>query len=315
MPIHAFQSVAPSPELIAQQQEQSQKSSDTIMTPSGPVKLTPEQQSQMVASLPKKTKTALTPQWRELVVSPNPKAVVTEEEAAESPQTEPDFQLTLARASTPHSLSLPEISARYQALKSTPGSVIEICPDGLVYAEDFARRIGGANKPTTSSSKKTVIQHPEKPNPSGAALILDYGPADTIPTSTLRGIRAHKLVSPLSAPGAVDISADVDFLALAEAAIRASPGVEVHGPVEQGDFLLSLGIQERAKELAKKMLTMSKEEGEEIKTKVAEMETGWKRLVERGGGGMGRIYKALVIVPENGGKRRPVGFGGSLMGQ
>ena len=41
-------------------------------------------------------------------------------------------------------------------------------------------------------------------------------------------------------------------------------------------------------------------------------EKAWKRLVDRGEGGMGRVYKALAIVPENGGRRRPVGFGGDL---
>ena len=35
----------------------------------------------------------------------------------------------------------------------------------------------------------------------------------------------------------MDLSADVDFTALAEAALNASEGVEVHGPVEQGVFL------------------------------------------------------------------------------
>lgn len=36
-----------------------------------------------------------------------------------------------------------------------------------------------------------------------------------------------------------------------------------------------------------------------------------ERLVERGGGGMGKVYKVLAIVPERGGTR-PVGFGGEV---
>jgi SAM-dependent MidA family methyltransferase len=142
-----------------------------------------------------------------------------------------------------------------------------------------------------------------KRKPSGAALIIDYGPASTVPVNSLRGIQRHNIVSPFSSPGEVDVSADVDFTALAEAAINASPGVEVYGPTEQGPFLLSLGIAERAAQL----LQNAKDQSQR-KT----IETGWKRLVERNGGGMGKIYKAMAIVPESGGKRRPVGFGGSI---
>jgi len=96
----------------------------------------------------------------------------------------------------------------------------------------------------------------------------------------------------------------VDFTALAEAALKASSRVEVHGPVEQGDFLSAMGIKERAEQL------IGKEADEEKRKR---LESGWKRLVERGGGGMGRIYKVLAIVPDSGG-RRPVGFGGDFDG-
>ena len=142
-----------------------------------------------------------------------------------------------------------------------------------------------------------------KPRPSGAALIFDYGPADTIPTNTLRGIRSHQPVSPFTDPGLVDISADVDFTALAEAALAASPGVEVHGPVEQGEWLQSMGIRERAEIICKSLV-----EDEEGKKRVR---GAIERLVERVGGAMGKIYKVLAIVPERGG-RRPVGLGGGV---
>jgi SAM-dependent MidA family methyltransferase len=178
-------------------------------------------------------------------------------------------------------------------LKSIPDSLIEISPESHAYTQEFARRIGG-----TSAEPKS--------NPSGAAIILDYGPSDTIPTNSLRGIRAHQRVSPLSAPGLVDISADVDFTALADAALGASSGVEVHGPVEQGFFLQSMGIKERAEMLIKAL------GGDEEKKK--QIESSWKRLVDRGGSGMGKVYKAMAILPESGGKRRPVGFGGDVQG-
>ena len=46
--------------------------------------------------------------------------------------------------------------------------------------------------------------------------------------------------------------------------------------------------------------------------KRADIETGWKRLVEGGPTGMGKAYKVMALLPENGGKRRPVGFGGGV---
>ncbi|OJJ46605.1 hypothetical protein ASPZODRAFT_96917 [Penicilliopsis zonata CBS 506.65] len=281
LPIHAFESVPPAPGNEVQEPQ-----IDEITTPTGRVKLH------------KPLKPANTSQWRELMVTLNPQAV------EENIEGEPEFRLTLAKASTPSSLVIPEISARYRALKSQAGSTIEVSPESRIYAADFARRIGGAAAATAGGSKKSTTAPVCKRTPSGAALIMDYGTLSTIPINSLRGIREHKNVPPLSAPGQVDVSADVDFTALAEAAIEASEGVEVHGPVEQGDFLQAMGIAERMQQLLK---------GVEEEDKRKSLESGWKRLVEKGGGGMGRIYKVLAIVPENGGKRRPVGFGGHLI--
>lgn len=285
------------------------------MTPTGPAPL-----HQPLQKKPSET----APQWRELMVSLNPKAVV------ENKKDEPEFQLSLAKASTPSSLVIPEISARYKALKSQPGSIIEVSPESRIYAADFARRIGGfspsANTSTgtstragTAAAAATTTAAGVKPvspaaspsgstrktKPSGAALILDYGTASTVPVNSLRGIRQHTKISPFAFPGQVDVSADVDFTSLAEAAIEASEGVEVHGPVEQADFLRAMGIAERAEQLLK-------ETKNEEKRKT--LESGWKRLVDRGPNGMGKIYKAMAIIPENGGRRRPVGFGGSVEG-
>jgi NADH dehydrogenase [ubiquinone] 1 alpha subcomplex assembly factor 7 len=94
-------------------------------------------------------------------------------------------------------------------------------------------------------------------------------------------------------------------LALAESALEASPGVEVHGPVEQSFFLSTMGIKERAERLLK---------GAKDEETRKRLEVGWKRLVDRGPSGMGKMYKALAIVPYVRGSkgRRPVGFGGDV---
>lgn len=103
----------------------------------------------------------------------------------------------------------------------------------------------------------------------------------------------------------VDLSADVDFTALAEAALKASPGVEVHGPVEQGSWLEAMGIRARAEMIVKGLKAGDIGEGERRVMEAVE------RLVERGGGAMGKLYKVMAMVPERGGKR-PVGFGGRV---
>jgi len=291
-----------------------------MITPTGPI--TPKTGPQV----PKN-------QWHELVVAPitfgphNPTATTTSDpDATSTSQSDPppDFHLTLSKTPTPHSLYLPQTSPRYAALENTPDAIIEVSPESLSYVSDFAVRIGGSNPapasppPSATSPKATIPSTPLNPHtkstPTGCALILDYGPSHTIPANTLRGIRAHNPCSPFISPGLVDLSADVDFLGLAEAALKASPGVEVHGPVEQAFFLSTMGIKERAERLLKGTGKSGGggEEAEELKTRV---ETAWKRLVDRGPTGMGRIYKAMALVPykEGGGLRRPVGFGGDVV--
>lgn len=291
LPIHVFQNVAQS----------SVPKSSTIMTPTGPI-------------TPKHGPTAPGNQWHELVVSPtNPFASTSNLKPGEE---KPDFEMTISKSPTPHSLYLPKMSNRYKKLEKTTDAIIEISPESLSYISDFSTRIGGsegaASRPPTPGNtpvKPVSTQEPafKKPAPSGAALILDYGTLDTIPANTLRGIRHHQPVSPFAAPGLVDLSADVDFLALAEAALDASDGVEVHGPVDQSFFLATMGIKERAERLLKNA------KDEETRKR---LEIGWKRLVDRGPNGMGKLYKAMAILPYVEGKkvRRPVGFGGDLLG-
>ncbi|KAF2644753.1 DUF185-domain-containing protein [Massarina eburnea CBS 473.64] len=297
LPIHVFQNV-PSSKI---------PSSSTIVTPTGPI-------------APKTGPHTLKNHWHELVVAPLPEPDTPSTSSTSTPNPPPEFHLTVSKTPTPHSLYLPQLSSRYKKLEKIDDAIIEISPESLSYVSDFAVRIGGDNPPSSTSSPSaarptttytpTASTKPEpfkKPQPSGAALILDYGPADTIPANTFRGIRSHTTCSPFTSPGLVDLSADVDFLALAESTLNASPGVEVHGPVEQAFFLGTMGIKERAERL------LQGAKDEEVKRR---LETAWKRLVDRGPTGMGRIYKAMAILPyiEGGKVRRPVGFGGDVVG-
>lgn len=296
LPIHVFQNIAQS----------SVPTSTTIVTPTGPIK--PKDGS---ITRPKNI-------WHELLVSPtSPYSHRTGLQG----ENKLEFELTVSKSPTPHSLCLPTISKRYKDLENTVDAIIEISPESLSYINDFAERIGGSNPANSPQKKIQDSLAPEsqniasckqsrlftKPHPSGAALILDYGPLDTIPANSLRGIRAHRQTSPFQSPGLIDLSADVDFFALAESALGASPGIEVHGPVEQSFFLSTMGIKERAGRLIQGAMD------DETKRR---LESSWRRLVDIGPNGMGKTYKAMAIVPHKneGPLRRPVGFGGDITG-
>ncbi len=81
----------------------------------------------------------------------------------------------------------------------------------------------------------------------GAALIIDYGHGTSAVGETFQAMRAHEYVDPFQDPGAADLTAHVDFQALAAAAHEA--GARAHGPVSQGRFLDQLGIGARADRL------------------------------------------------------------------
>ncbi|EKE43884.1 ATP synthase beta subunit/transcription termination factor rho [Oceaniovalibus guishaninsula JLT2003] len=78
----------------------------------------------------------------------------------------------------------------------------------------------------------------------GAALLIDYGGDG--PGDTLQAVRGHRKESPLDRPGAADLTAHVDFRAIADAA-----PCTVAGPVPQGVWLERLGIAARARALAR----------------------------------------------------------------
>ncbi|MBP0443380.1 SAM-dependent methyltransferase [Roseomonas sp. SSH11] len=82
----------------------------------------------------------------------------------------------------------------------------------------------------------------------GAALFIDYGPAESGPGDSLQAIRNREAADPLGDPGAADLTAHVDFAALARAARAA--GAAAHGPIPQGVFLARLGLHSRAAALA-----------------------------------------------------------------
>src|SRR5262245_3509275 len=121
----------------------------------------------------------------------------------------------------------------------------------------------------------------------GAALIIDYGHLRSDAGDTFQAIARLSFADPLKNPGQADVTAHVDFQALAHAA--EDVGARVHGPVTQGEFLKRLGIETRAATLmAKATPDMS-----------AAVSAGLKRLTDSGRGGMGSMFKVMAVTDPN----------------
>jgi NADH dehydrogenase [ubiquinone] 1 alpha subcomplex assembly factor 7 len=80
-----------------------------------------------------------------------------------------------------------------------------------------------------------------------AALIADYGHAETGFGDTLQAVHRHRFADPLAMPGLVDLTAHVDFAALKETG--STLGLRTFGPMPQGEFLLKLGLAARCDRL------------------------------------------------------------------
>jgi NADH dehydrogenase [ubiquinone] 1 alpha subcomplex assembly factor 7 len=196
-----------------------------------------------------------------------------------------------------------------QALNDLPtGSVVEACPEGLLLAQDIADRIQKCN--------------------GGAALLIDYGEDGASSRDTMRGFWRHTQVHPLSRPGEVDVTADVDFAALREAVNQrieledslkrkrfANEGQvaptstiteqekpndrpEAFGPVSQGQFLASMGIVQRVERQIEADSTTDEQ--------AHDLYSALERLLAPDQ--MGSRYKVLAIARKKEGLFPPPGF-------
>jgi NADH dehydrogenase [ubiquinone] 1 alpha subcomplex assembly factor 7 len=165
-------------------------------------------------------------------------------------------------------LIVPEVLRRTAA----PGCVVEVCPAALALVAFLGQRL--AREP-------------------GAALFIDYGNFSSRPGSTLRAWRRHSAEAILAHPGTADVSAAVDFAAVAEAARAA--GAAVYGPVVQARFLASLGVEARCARLCVHASPAQRDA----------LESGLVRLIDPAG--MGEVYKVMAISTP--GFAPPAGFG------
>ena len=141
-------------------------------------------------------------------------------------------------------------------------------PDGAV------QEIGEAARAVTGAIAARLVGQ------GGALLALDYGPAESGFGDSLQAMRAHAPADPLGPPGCVDVTAHVDFSALAAAARAA--GAVAHGPLSQGLFLQRIGLGMRAGMLAAA-----------DPRRAQEQMTAAQRLLAPEA--MGRLFKALCL--------------------
>lgn len=142
-------------------------------------------------------------------------------------------------------------------------------PPGSVHERNF-----GSEQLAAAVAKRVAAQ-------GGAALFIDYGYAGPGLGDTLQALKGGQFADPLETLGEADISAHVDFAAVARA---ASPHARVHGPTGQGAFLESLGLSARAEAL-KALASIERR---------AEIEAARVRL--SAAAAMGRLFQALAIV-------------------
>jgi SAM-dependent MidA family methyltransferase len=140
------------------------------------------------------------------------------------------------------------------------GSVFEWAPAREAWAENLSHRIAQSG---------------------GAALLIDYGHARSGFGDTFQAIRGHAAADPFAAPGEADLTSHVDFEAVSKAVARG--GAIPSRTLAQGEFLLSMGLLERASSLGSPLDAPGRE-----KIRLA---------VERlaGPAGMGRLFKVLAL--------------------
>jgi NADH dehydrogenase [ubiquinone] 1 alpha subcomplex assembly factor 7 len=83
----------------------------------------------------------------------------------------------------------------------------------------------------------------------GVAIVVDYGHERSAPGETLQAMCQHHFVPVLSNVGEQDLTAHVDFEAIARAA--ADAGAAVTRLVSQGEWLMRLGIEARGETLSR----------------------------------------------------------------
>ncbi len=120
----------------------------------------------------------------------------------------------------------------------------------------------------------------------GIILAIDYGYRAHLSGDSFQALYRHQAVSPLSYIGDADLTAHVNFAALAK--IAENSGTRVYGPVTQAHFLTQLGAKTRCLQLQAKASQQQKKQ----------IASAFERLVAPDQ--MGHLFKVLGVAhPKN----------------
>ncbi len=164
-------------------------------------------------------------------------------------------------------VDLPALNHRRKDCRD--GDLVEVCEAATAIASDIAARIAAHG---------------------GVAIIVDYGDWRSL-GDTVQALRRHEFDTPLAHPGEADITAHVDFEALAVAAVSHAP---VSKMIPQGELLQRLGIDQRTEALAQGLSG----------TALASHTSAHRRLTDPTE--MGTLFKAIAFYPN--GQQPPPGF-------
>lgn len=141
---------------------------------------------------------------------------------------------------------------------TSAGEIVEICPAAPAIMATLASRITAHG---------------------GLALIVDYG-GWVSRGDTFQALQGHAFADPMAAPGDADLTAHVDFAALAAACAPAATAYTT-----QGALLTALGLHQRSAALAARL------SGEALAAHLA----ATRRLTDAAE--MGQLFKALAVFP------------------
>ncbi|MEO7054393.1 MAG: SAM-dependent methyltransferase [Rhizomicrobium sp.] len=167
----------------------------------------------------------------------------------------------------------------------------QITPAAAIPASRAGAPDGGVYETSPAATSLTEEIAREIATHGGAALLVDYGYAQIGFAETLQAVGGHRFAPLLADPGSLDLSAHVDFTALAEAARHG--GAQIFGPRGQGEFLEMLGIGARARRLAQ----ANPPEAENLARATARLTAPDQ---------MGNLFQAMALLPPS--APRPPGF-------
>ncbi|MEO0498354.1 MAG: SAM-dependent methyltransferase [Pseudomonadota bacterium] len=156
----------------------------------------------------------------------------------------------------------------------------EHLPEGSIFERSTAREALGHKL-----AEAVVVR-------GGAALLVDYGHAAPGTGDSFQALERHCFVDPLTRCGAADLTSHVDFSAV-YAAAQSVEGAFATPPMEQGEWLVRMGLVERARQLGQ---DKSAEQQARIRLDLERLAgDGDGTRAGAGAGGMGTLFKVMMI--------------------